>query len=131
MAPLEFTNVLYVPSLSSNLFSVLYLTMHRPFTISIVKDTLNFIRNGHTVILGKVDCSSNAATFGTDASVTNTLLGSRSGNLVTGFKLDSHVDPDPVCEACKAGKMHSDLFPPSTSRASRPSNLSTVISMAL
>ena len=30
---LEFTNVLYVPSLSSNLFSVLYLTMHRLFTI--------------------------------------------------------------------------------------------------
>ena len=28
MASLEFTNVLYVPSLSSNLFSVLYLTMH-------------------------------------------------------------------------------------------------------
>jgi hypothetical protein len=28
MIPLEFSNVLYVPSLSSNLLSVLYLTMH-------------------------------------------------------------------------------------------------------
>ena len=35
MAPLEFTNVLYVPSLSSSLFSVLYLTMHCSFTIFI------------------------------------------------------------------------------------------------
>src|SRR6266702_5812766 len=25
-----------------------------------------------------------------------------SGNLVTGFKLDSQASPDPVCEACKA-----------------------------
>ena len=31
MAPLEFTNVLYVPSLSTNLFSVLYLTNASPF----------------------------------------------------------------------------------------------------
>ena len=35
VAPLEFTNVLYVPTLSSNLFSVLYLTMHRSLTILI------------------------------------------------------------------------------------------------
>ena len=46
-----------------------------------------------------------------------------SGNLVTGFKLDSQADPDPVCEACKAGKMHADLFPPSSSRASKPLQL--------
>ena len=52
-----------------------------------------------------------------------------SGNLVTGFKLDSQAEPDPVCEACKAGKMHADPFPSSLSRASRPSNLSTVMCM--
>jgi hypothetical protein len=46
-----------------------------------------------------------------------------SGNLVTGFKLDSQADPDPVCEACKAGKMHADPFPNSTSRASKPLQL--------
>ena len=40
------------------------------------------------------------------------------GYLVMGLKLDSQADPDPVCEACKAGKMHADPFPPSSSRAS-------------
>ncbi|KAH9979557.1 hypothetical protein BGW80DRAFT_1455245 [Lactifluus volemus] len=35
--------------------------MHRSFTISIVRDTLNFIRDGHTVIQAKVDTPSNAA----------------------------------------------------------------------
>ena len=35
MCPLEFTNVLYVPSLSTNLFSVLYLSMYRHFTVTI------------------------------------------------------------------------------------------------
>ena len=42
---LEFTNVLYVPILSSNLLSVLYLTMHCSFTTLIEKDTLHFIRD--------------------------------------------------------------------------------------
>ena len=41
--PLEFTNVLYVLSLSTNLFSVLYLTMHRHFTVSIELDTFHFV----------------------------------------------------------------------------------------
>jgi hypothetical protein len=43
MVPLEFTNVLYVPTLSSNLLSVLYLTMHRSFTTLIERDALHFI----------------------------------------------------------------------------------------
>jgi hypothetical protein len=46
-----------------------------------------------------------------------------SGNLVTGFKLESQADPDPVCEACKAGKMHANPFPISHLRASRPLQL--------
>ena len=46
-----------------------------------------------------------------------------SGNLVTGFRLDSRADPDPVCEACKAGKMTADPFPTLQSRASRPLQL--------
>src|SRR5258708_14792430 len=49
MAPLEFTNVLYVPTLSTNLFSVLYLTMHRYFSVSIALDTLPFIMHSPTV----------------------------------------------------------------------------------
>ena len=35
MAALEFTNVLHVPALCSNLFSVLYLTLHCHFTVCI------------------------------------------------------------------------------------------------
>ena len=46
-----------------------------------------------------------------------------SGNLVTGLKLDSKAEPDPVCEACKAGKMHADPFPSSSTRATRPLQL--------
>ena len=54
MAPLEFTNVLYVPSLSINLFSVLYLKMHQHFTVSIEQDTLHFIRGGHIIFQANV-----------------------------------------------------------------------------
>ena len=46
-----------------------------------------------------------------------------SGNLVKGIKLDSQAIPDPVCEACKAGKMHADPFPILSSRASNPLQL--------
>jgi hypothetical protein len=54
-----------------------------------------------------------------------------SGNLVTGVKLDSQADLDPVCEACKAGKMHADPFPSLHFQPPNPSNPSTVMSMAL
>jgi hypothetical protein len=60
-APLEFTNVQYVPSLSSNLFSVLYLTMHHNFNVFIKRDTLNFNRAGQIVFQAKVNFSN--ATF--------------------------------------------------------------------
>jgi GAG-pre-integrase domain len=150
MSPLEFTNVLYVPSLSSNLFSVLYLTTYRSVTVLIVRDTLNFLRDGHIVIQAQVNALNAAFLTGETlpvehfASLSSSttlpmdwdlwhqclchqhLAGVKkllSGNLVTGFKLDSQADPDPVCEACKAGKMHSDPFLPSSSRASRPLQL--------
>ena len=150
MAPLEFTNVLYVPSLSSNLLSVLYLTMHRHFHVSINKDTLSFIRNSQTLFQAKVTHSNSAFLLGEtipveeSASLSSSttlpldwdlwhrrlchhhLAGVKkllSGNLVKGFRLDSQAEPDPVCEACKAGKMHADPFPSSPSRASAPLQL--------
>ena len=150
MIPLEFTNVLYVPTLSSHLLSVLYLTMHRSFTALIEKDTLHFIRNNRIHFQAKVTASNSAFLLGETipvqqlASLSSTLppawdlaLWHRrlchhhlagvkkllSGNLVTGLKLDSHADPDLVCEACKAGKMHANPFPISHSRASRPLQL--------
>jgi len=46
-----------------------------------------------------------------------------SGNLVNGLTLDSKAEPDPLCEACKAGKMHADPFLSSSTRATRPLQL--------
>ena len=150
MAKLEFTNVLYVPSLSSNLFSVLYLTMHRSFTILIERDTLHFIRDnkilfqahvspsnsafllGNTIPVQQIASLSTSSPLPLDLSLWHRRLCHQhlagvkkllSGNLVTGFRLDSQADPDPVCEACKAGKMHANPFPTSHSRASKPLQL--------
>ena len=150
MAPLEFTNVLYVPALCSNLFSVLYLTLHCHFTVCIEQDTMHFISDNKVAFQAKTGASNSAFLVGDTipveefASLSSAttlslnwdlwhrrlchhhLAGIKklySGNLVTGFKLDSQADPDPVCEACKAGKMHADPFPPSSSRASKPLQL--------
>ena len=149
MAPLEFTNIIYVPSLSTNLFSVLYLTIHRHFTVSIKLDTLHFIEMVKLSLRQRSPLPMLHTSLETipvenlphfhplqPPSMDLTLLHRRlchshlagikklfSGNLVTGFKLDSQADPDPVCEACKAGKMHADPFPNSTSRASKPLQL--------
>ena len=60
MVPLEFSDVLYVPALCSNLFSVLYLTLHRSFTVCIEKDTMHFIRNNRIAFQAKTG-PSNAA----------------------------------------------------------------------
>ena len=150
MIPLEFTNVLYVPTLSSNLLSVLYLTMHRSFATLIEKDTLHFIRDNRIHFQAKVSASNSAfllrdttplqqlASLSSISSpIMDLTLWHRrlchhhfagikkllSGNLVKGLKLDSRADPDLVCEACKAGKMHANPFPISHSRASRPLQL--------
>jgi hypothetical protein len=69
MAKLEFTNVLYVPSLSSNLFSVLYLTMHHSFTILIERDTLHFIRDNKILFQANVSPSNSAFLLGSTIPV--------------------------------------------------------------
>src|SRR6266702_3872180 len=146
MRPLEFSNVLYVPALSTNLFSVLYLTLHHHFIVSIEKDTIHFIRDNRIAFQAKTGPSNAAYLLGDTipveefASLSSAttlpldwylwhrrlchhhLAGIKkllSGNLVTGFKLDSQASPDPVCEVCKVGKMHADPFPISTSRTSK------------
>ena len=60
MVPLEFTNVLYVPTLSSNLLSVLFLTTHRSFTTLIERDTLHFIRDNKIQFQAQVTASNSA-----------------------------------------------------------------------
>ena len=64
IAPLEFTNVLYVPSLSSNLLSVLYLTMHCHFNVLIVGNTMHFIRDNQTMFRAQVKHSNEAFLVG-------------------------------------------------------------------
>ena len=64
MAPLEFSNVLYVPALCSNLFSVLYLTLHRSFTVCIEKDTMHFIRDNRIAFQAKTGASNAAFLVG-------------------------------------------------------------------
>jgi hypothetical protein len=64
MAPLEFSNILYVPALRSNLFSVLYLTLHRHLTVSIEKDTLHFIRENKIAFQAKTGASNAAYLVG-------------------------------------------------------------------
>ena len=103
MAPLEFTNVLYVPGLSSNLFSVLYLTMHHSFTIFIERDTLHFVRDSKILFQAHVSPSNSAFLLGETFPVQQiTYL---------------------VCEAYKAGKMHANPFPSSHCRVSKPLQL--------
>ena len=51
---------IYVPALCSNPFSVLYLTLHRSFTVCIEKDTMHFIRDNGITFQAKTG-PSNAA----------------------------------------------------------------------
>ena len=52
---LEFTRVLHVPQLGSNLFSVLYLTRNRGFTVHIYSDRMDFERTGQTLFCASID----------------------------------------------------------------------------
>ena len=125
MVPLEFTNVLYVPTLSSNFLSVQYRTMHHLVTTLIERDTLHFIRDNKIQFQAQVTASNSAFLLGETipvqqfASLSSTsprtldvalwhrrlcdhhLAGVKkllSGILVTGFRLDSQANPDLVCD---------------------------------
>ena len=141
---------IYVPALCSNPFSVLYLTLHRSFTVCIEKVTMHCIMDnriafeakteplnaaflvGVTIPVEEFASLSSAATLPLNWDLWHRCLchshlaGIKkllSGNLVKGIKLDSQALPDPVCEACKAGKMHADPFPISSFSASKPLQL--------
>jgi transposase InsO family protein len=145
----EFTRVLHVPDLRNNLLSVLYLTRNIGFTVHITASQMSFERPTGTPLFVASISDSNAAFLDGStvplaeyASAATTLpldidlwhrrlahhhlAGVRTlldHNLVTGMKLDSKSAPDPVCEPCLAGKMHSNPFPSSQWRASRPLEL--------
>jgi hypothetical protein len=142
----EFTNVLHVPALRTNLFSVLFLAMHRNFLINIKKDTLSFMFEGKVMFEAKVNSSTVAYLQGTTVPIPETAnLSSATtlpldlslwhqhlchpsypvlqrmikDSLVTGLKVTSSSKPDPICEPCLAGKMVADPFPSSSHRSTK------------
>ena len=142
----EFSNVLHVPALRNNLFSVLFLSMHKAFDVHIHRDTIHFNLGRKTLFEAKVDPSTTAAYLqGTTIPIPELANLSSSitlpmdlelwhhrfchpsypvlkrmirEELVTGLKITSNTKPDPICEPCLAGKMVADPFPSSSHRAS-------------
>ncbi len=140
----EFTDVLHVPELGSNLLAVLYLTRNCGYHVSIDDTTMHFMRGKETVFTATINDQNAAYLNGTtltasmeQAHYTSTLPLDYSlwhrrlahhnvadvkrmiqHQLVTGIKLQSTSSPDPICEPCLSGKMHANPFPSSTHRAS-------------
>jgi len=144
---LEFTRVLHVPDLRSNLLSCLYLTRHKGLVIHISATTMTFQLHRKTLFTASIDSTNSAVLNGTTlASETAFSLSTLPTDislwhrrfihhnyadvkrmiqkkLVTGLKLESNAKPDPVCEPCIAGKMHSNPFPPSPNHNRAPLEL--------
>ncbi|GJE85703.1 hypothetical protein PsYK624_017820 [Phanerochaete sordida] len=147
---LEFSRVLHVPELGSNLFSVLYLARHHGFTIHIYSDRMDFDREGHTLFCAKIDASNtayldgkvvpapqaalsaSASTLPLDGSLRHrrfahthlqNIRNLAKGQLFSGMRLDLKQEADPICEPCLSGKLNAAPFPASTSRASKPLKL--------
>jgi hypothetical protein len=136
----EFTRVLHVPGLQSNLFSVLYLTRHKGFCVHIYSDTMKFEQdktvwfnasiNNHNVAylngstIGLNESAHLVSTLPLDLSLWHKRLGHHNyediklmikDNLVVGLELDSKVKPDPICEPCLWGKCMQIHFCPQKS----------------
>ena len=137
----KFTCVLHVPDLHNNLLSVRYLTCHAGFVVSINSTHMTFACSAGPTLFVATMTGNNAAfldgvtervlpaiTVPLDWSLWHRQLAHHNlvgikllldQNMVHGLKLDVKTVPDPVCEPCLAGKMHANLFPPSTSHSSR------------
>ena len=144
----EFTRVLHVPELRTNLLSILYLTRQKQFTLMIDAREMRFkhdntllfttqINENNAAFLdGSTDANLESASFITTLPVDNSLWHRRlahhdynsvkymiSKQLVTRIDIKSKQAPDPICEPCLSGKMNANPFPSSTTRASKPLKL--------
>ena len=144
----EFTRVLHVPDLRTNLLSILYLTRHKQFTVIIDAHEMRFRRNGTVLFTAQINENNAAFLDGaTDANLESAHLMSTlplnislwhrrlahhdynsvkhmiAHQLVTGIDIKSKQPPDPICEPCLAGKMNANPFPSSTTRATKPLEL--------
>src|SRR5467141_1473569 len=146
--PVEFTRVLHVPSLQNNLLSCLYLARHKHIIIHIDSEQMDFSLNGKSLFCAPIrsdNCavlSSSSEPVSESANWVSTLLLTPSlwhrrcchhnladiakmqkNALVTGMTFASSHKPVIVCEPCLAGKMHSNPFPSSPSRSTKPLEL--------
>jgi len=146
--PVEFTRVLHVPSLQNNLLSCLYLARHKHIIIHIDSEQMDFSLNGKSlfcapirsdncaVLSGSSEPLSESANWVSTLPLTPLLWHRRcchhnladiakmqKDTLVTGMTFASSHKPDIVCEPCLAGKMHSNPFPLSPSRSTKPLEL--------
>ena len=144
----EFSRVLHVPALRNNLLSCLFLTKHKGFTIYINSKAMHFNRDNTTLFYAPISNSISAQLDGhvvpefESANLVSTLPLDLSlwhrrcahhgyadiakmerEEMVTGIRIESKQKPDPICEPCLAGKMHSNPFPSSPSRSTTPLEL--------
>jgi transposase InsO family protein len=139
---LEFHKVLHVPNLQNNLLSVLYLTKHKQYTVSIVGSKMSFSHGGSTLFTATVndnntallngitipmtECAGLVSTCPLDISLWHRHLGHLnftdvqhliSKELVSGITIKISTPPDPICEPCIAGKQHRIINKRATSRS--------------
>ena len=150
MRKVEFSRVLHVPELGSNLLSVLYLVRNRGFNVHIYPDRMDFDKDRQTLFCASIGSSNTAYLDGAIVPAVESaqisaaltlpldealwhrrlahyhLQGIRKlaqSELVTGIKLHNKQQADPICEPCLAGKLNAAPFPSSLNRASKPLRL--------
>ena len=144
----EFTRVLHVPDLRTNLLFILYLTRHKQFTVIIDAHEMQFRCDGTVLFTAQIN-ENNAAfldgaadanlesahlmsTLPLNISLWHCHLAHHDYNsvkhmivhqLVTGLDIKSKQPPDPICEPCLSEKMNVNPFPSSTTCAMEPLEL--------
>ncbi len=146
--PVELTRVLHVPQLHNNLLSCLYLTKRKRIIMEVDARKIRFKRDGTTLFTatvtphhtGIVDASTelnpesahaastlpmdiNLGSVAARTTVHATITILIRGDLVIGLVVSSKSQPDPICEACLAGKMTSGAFSSSDSISEHPLEL--------
>ena len=133
---LEFHDVLHVPSLRSNLLSVLSLTRLKQYTVFITGEIMEFRRLSQLLFTATINSNNSAfldgqvepmtqfagrvSTCSLDASLWHRRFCHlnkedvgrvMNGKLVSGVAVESKAAMDPICEPCIAGKQHRIAVP--------------------
>lgn len=132
----EFSRVLHVPRLQSDLLSVLHLTREKDFIVTIKSNQLFFHCHDHLLFMATVNKRNTGYLDGTTLEnqhaaqpvsillLNHDLWHRRFGhlsidamkllhrwNLVNGMKITSSLTTDPICKPCLAGKLHRGPIP--------------------